>query len=81
MIRHKCWNSINFELIKLIMYVYMHVCDICVFDFSQSTEDNSVLLSHGALLKCSTMLVTISGDAVEGNKEEGLELVCSHVHM
>lgn len=47
----------------------------CLHYLICSTEDNGVLLSHGALLKCSTMLVTISGDAVEGNKEEGLELL------
>lgn len=40
-----------------------------------SVENNRALLSRGALLKCSSMLVSLGGAVAEGNQEEGMELV------
>uniref|UniRef100_G3Q1L9 Transmembrane and coiled-coil domains 6 n=1 Tax=Gasterosteus aculeatus aculeatus TaxID=481459 RepID=G3Q1L9_GASAC len=37
-------------------------------------KDNRELLAHGALLQCSSLLVSLGGAVAEGNKEEGLEL-------
>ena len=41
----------------------------------QSLKDNRVLLAHGALTQCSSLLVSLGGAVAEGNKEEGMELV------
>lgn len=34
-----------------------------------------MLLAHGALLQCSSLVVSLGGAVAEGNKEEGMELV------
>lgn len=34
-----------------------------------------MLLAQGALLKCSSLLVSLGAAVAEGNKEEGMELV------
>ncbi|XP_056296165.1 transmembrane and coiled-coil domain-containing protein 6 isoform X2 [Pseudoliparis swirei] len=39
-----------------------------------SMKDNRVLLAHGALLQCSSLVVSLGGAVAEGNKEEGMEL-------
>lgn len=51
------------------------MCLFSAFISLQSTEDNRVLLAHGALLKCSSLLVSLGAAVAEGNKEEGMELV------
>lgn len=38
-------------------------------------KDNRVLLAQGALLKCSSLLVSLGAAVAEGNKEDGMELV------
>ncbi|XP_030001453.1 transmembrane and coiled-coil domain-containing protein 6 isoform X4 [Sphaeramia orbicularis] len=40
----------------------------------QSAVDGRVLLCHGALLQCSSLLVSIGGVVADGKKEEGMEL-------
>lgn len=50
-------------------------CAWCLHYLTCSTEDSRVLLAHGALLKCSSLLVSLGGAVAEGNKEEGLELL------
>uniref|UniRef100_H3BWL7 Transmembrane and coiled-coil domains 6 n=1 Tax=Tetraodon nigroviridis TaxID=99883 RepID=H3BWL7_TETNG len=42
---------------------------------TESVENNRALLSHGALLKCSSLLVSLGGAVAEGNQEDGLELL------
>lgn len=37
--------------------------------------DNRALLALGALLQCSSLLVSLGGAVAKGNKEEGMELV------
>lgn len=46
-----------------------------------STENNKVLLTYGALLKCSSLLVTLGGAVAEGNQEEGMELVWNNTPL
>uniref|UniRef100_A0A672YW70 Transmembrane and coiled-coil domains 6 n=1 Tax=Sphaeramia orbicularis TaxID=375764 RepID=A0A672YW70_9TELE len=41
----------------------------------QSAVDGRVLLCHGALLQCSSLLVSIGGVVADGKKEEGMELL------
>ncbi|XP_061643129.1 transmembrane and coiled-coil domain-containing protein 6 isoform X1 [Phyllopteryx taeniolatus] len=41
----------------------------------QSGEDLQALLACGALLQCSMLLVSLGDTVVQGNKEEGLELL------
>ncbi|XP_029020410.1 transmembrane and coiled-coil domain-containing protein 6-like [Betta splendens] len=45
----------------------------CLHYLTSSSRDNKELLSRGALLQCSSLLVSLGG--AEGNKEEGLELL------
>ncbi|KAM3612724.1 uncharacterized protein V6R79_013297 [Siganus canaliculatus] len=39
------------------------------------SKDNRVLLDRGALLKCSSLLLSLGGAVAEGNMEEGMELL------
>nr|XP_046262559.1 transmembrane and coiled-coil domain-containing protein 6 [Scatophagus argus] len=50
-------------------------CAWCLHYLTCSSEDNTMLLAHGALLKCSSLLVSLGGAVAEGNKEEGMELL------
>lgn len=50
-------------------------CAWCLHYLICSTGDCGVLLSLGALSKCSSMLVSLGGTVAEGKKEEGLELL------
>ncbi|KAG7999399.1 Transmembrane and coiled-coil domain-containing protein 6 [Nibea albiflora] len=50
-------------------------CAWCLHYLTCSMEDNRVLLAHGALLKCSSLLVSLGAAVAEGNKEEGMELL------
>lgn len=50
-------------------------CTWCLHYLICSAVDCSVLLSYGALSKCSSLLVSVSGAVAEGKKEEGLELL------
>lgn len=50
-------------------------CVWCLHYLVCSAGDCCVLLTHGALLKCSSLLVSIGGTVAEGNKEQGLELL------
>lgn len=45
------------------------------FFLLSSVENKRVLLSQGALLKCSSLLVSLGGAVAERNQEDGLELV------
>ncbi|XP_063732610.1 LOW QUALITY PROTEIN: transmembrane and coiled-coil domain-containing protein 6 [Eleginops maclovinus] len=49
-------------------------CAWCLHYLTCSMRDHRVLLAHGALLQCSSMLVSL-GSAVAKNKEEGMELL------
>nr|XP_040028837.1 transmembrane and coiled-coil domain-containing protein 6 [Gasterosteus aculeatus aculeatus] len=49
-------------------------CAWCLHYLACSMKDNRELLAHGALLQCSSLLVSLGGAVAEGNKEEGLEL-------
>ncbi|KAM8908961.1 transmembrane and coiled-coil domain-containing protein 6 isoform 2-T2 [Spinachia spinachia] len=49
-------------------------CAWCLHYLTSSTKDNKEVLAHGALLQCSSLLVSLGGAVAEGNKEEGLEL-------
>ncbi|XP_031713870.1 transmembrane and coiled-coil domain-containing protein 6 [Anarrhichthys ocellatus] len=49
-------------------------CAWCLHYLTCGMKDNRVLLAHGALLQCSSLLVSLGGAVAEGNKEEGLEL-------
>lgn len=40
-----------------------------------SVNNNRALLSNGALLKCSSLLVSLGGAVAERNQEDGMELV------
>lgn len=51
-------------------------CAWCLHYLTSSTVDGRLLLlSHGALLKCSSLLVSIGGAVADGKKEEGMELL------
>ncbi|XP_076594525.1 transmembrane and coiled-coil domain-containing protein 6 [Chaetodon auriga] len=50
-------------------------CAWCLHYLTCSMEDNRVLLAHGALLKCNSLLVSLGGAIAEGNVEEGIELL------
>uniref|UniRef100_A0A8C6UIV3 Transmembrane and coiled-coil domains 6 n=1 Tax=Neogobius melanostomus TaxID=47308 RepID=A0A8C6UIV3_9GOBI len=50
-------------------------CAWCLHYLICSVGDCSALLSHGALSKCSSLLVSLGGIVAEGKKEEGLELL------
>ncbi|XP_071373436.1 transmembrane and coiled-coil domain-containing protein 6 isoform X1 [Centroberyx affinis] len=50
-------------------------CAWCLHYLTCSNVDNRVLLAHGALSQCSTLLVSLGGAVAKGNKEEGLELL------
>ncbi|XP_044061317.1 transmembrane and coiled-coil domain-containing protein 6 isoform X2 [Siniperca chuatsi] len=49
-------------------------CAWCLHYLTCGIEDNRVLLAHGVLLQCSSLLVSLGGAVTEGNKEEGIEL-------
>lgn len=40
-----------------------------------SVENNGALLSHGVLLKCSSLLVSLGGAVAERDQDDGMELV------
>lgn len=65
-------NSILYS-IKLVFNI--ELCLSSAFISFNSMKDNRELLAHGALLQCSSLLVSLGGAVAEGNKEEGLELV------
>lgn len=50
-------------------------CAWCLHYLTCSSEDSRELLARGALLKCSSLLVSLGGAVTEGNKDEGLELL------
>uniref|UniRef100_A0A3Q4AIB9 Transmembrane and coiled-coil domains 6 n=1 Tax=Mola mola TaxID=94237 RepID=A0A3Q4AIB9_MOLML len=50
-------------------------CAWCLHYLTCSIEDNRVLLANGALLKCSSLLVSLGGAVAQGNQEEGMELL------
>ncbi|XP_026186178.1 transmembrane and coiled-coil domain-containing protein 6 [Mastacembelus armatus] len=50
-------------------------CSWCLHYLISSIEDNRELLARGALLQCSSLLVSLGGAVAEGNKEEGMELL------
>uniref|UniRef100_UPI0037E80539 transmembrane and coiled-coil domain-containing protein 6 n=1 Tax=Semicossyphus pulcher TaxID=241346 RepID=UPI0037E80539 len=50
-------------------------CAWCLHYLACSIEDNGVLLAHGALLQCSSLLMSLGGAVAQGNKEEGMELL------
>lgn len=49
-------------------------CAWCLHYLTCSMKDNRELLALGALLQCSSLLVSLGGAVAEGNKEEGMEL-------
>uniref|UniRef100_A0A3B5A040 Transmembrane and coiled-coil domains 6 n=1 Tax=Stegastes partitus TaxID=144197 RepID=A0A3B5A040_9TELE len=50
-------------------------CAWCLHYLTCSSEDNRELLSGGALLQCSSLLVSLGRAVAEGNKDEGIELL------
>ncbi|XP_061643130.1 transmembrane and coiled-coil domain-containing protein 6 isoform X2 [Phyllopteryx taeniolatus] len=50
-------------------------CAWCLHYLTCSGEDLQALLACGALLQCSMLLVSLGDTVVQGNKEEGLELL------
>ncbi|XP_060935259.1 transmembrane and coiled-coil domain-containing protein 6 isoform X1 [Limanda limanda] len=50
-------------------------CAWCLHYLACSSEDNRELLACGALLQCSSLLLSLGDAVVEGKKEEGLELL------
>ncbi|XP_068450320.1 transmembrane and coiled-coil domain-containing protein 6 [Clinocottus analis] len=50
-------------------------CAWCLHYLTCSRKDNKVLLAHGALLQCSSLLVSLGGAVAKGNKDEGMELL------
>lgn len=50
-------------------------CAWCLHYLSCSTQDHTVLLTLDALLRCTTLLVSLGGVVAAGNEEEGLELL------
>ncbi|XP_053179988.1 transmembrane and coiled-coil domain-containing protein 6 [Scomber japonicus] len=50
-------------------------CAWCLHYLICSVVDNRALLAHGALLQCSSLLVSLGAAVAKGNKEEGLELL------
>ncbi|XP_023251810.1 transmembrane and coiled-coil domain-containing protein 6 [Seriola lalandi dorsalis] len=50
-------------------------CAWCLHYLACNIEGNRELLAHGALLQCSSLLVSLGGAVAEGNKEDGLELL------
>lgn len=50
-------------------------CAWCLHYLICSAGDCAVLFSHGALSKCSSLLVSLGGTVAERKKEEGLELL------
>ncbi|XP_077434137.1 transmembrane and coiled-coil domain-containing protein 6 isoform X2 [Vanacampus margaritifer] len=50
-------------------------CAWCLHYLTSSGKDNGALLACGALLRCSSLLVSLGGAVAQGNKEEGLELL------
>ena len=47
---------------------------LCLY-LTESNMDNRALLAYGALLQCSSLLVSLGGAVAKGDKEEGMELV------
>ncbi|KAJ4945878.1 hypothetical protein JOQ06_023556, partial [Pogonophryne albipinna] len=45
-------------------------CTWCIHYLTCSMKDHRVLLAQGALLQCSSLLVSLGGAVAEGNKEE-----------
>ncbi|CAJ1058547.1 transmembrane and coiled-coil domain-containing protein 6 [Xyrichtys novacula] len=50
-------------------------CAWCLHYLTCGMENNRVLLSYGALSKCSSLLVSVGGAVSERKKEDGLELL------
>ncbi|KAM8849081.1 transmembrane and coiled-coil domain-containing protein 6 isoform 5-T5 [Synchiropus picturatus] len=50
-------------------------CAWCLHYIACSSENNKALLTHGTLTHCSSLLVTLGEALVNGNKDEGLELL------
>ncbi|XP_017282616.1 transmembrane and coiled-coil domain-containing protein 6 [Kryptolebias marmoratus] len=50
-------------------------CAWCLHYLTCSTEDHSALLAQGALISCSSLLVSLGGAVAGGNKEHGMELL------
>ncbi|KAM7417729.1 hypothetical protein PAMA_017394 [Pampus argenteus] len=50
-------------------------CAWCLHYLTCSVVDNRALLAHGALLQCSSLLVSLGDAVTKGNKEDGMELL------
>ncbi|XP_069577452.1 transmembrane and coiled-coil domain-containing protein 6 [Brachyistius frenatus] len=50
-------------------------CAWCLHYLICSIEDTRELLAVGALLQCSSLLVSLGGAVAEGNKDDGMELL------
>ncbi|XP_053735138.1 transmembrane and coiled-coil domain-containing protein 6-like isoform X3 [Synchiropus splendidus] len=50
-------------------------CAWCLHYIACSCENNKALLTHGTLTHCSSLLVTLGEALVNGNQDEGLELL------
>ncbi|XP_023127465.1 transmembrane and coiled-coil domain-containing protein 6 [Amphiprion ocellaris] len=50
-------------------------CAWCLHYLTSSSKDNRELLCRGALVQCSSLLVSLGRAVAEGNKDEGLELL------
>ncbi|XP_054647032.1 transmembrane and coiled-coil domain-containing protein 6 isoform X2 [Dunckerocampus dactyliophorus] len=50
-------------------------CAWCLHYLTCSSENNEALLACGALLQCSTLIVSLGGAAAQGNREDGRELL------
>lgn len=50
-------------------------CAWCLHYLTCSNMDNRALLAYGALLQCSSLLVSLGGAVAKGDKEEGMELL------
>ncbi|XP_012686763.2 transmembrane and coiled-coil domain-containing protein 6 [Clupea harengus] len=50
-------------------------CAWCLHYLSCSETDSSVLVNHGALSRCSSLMVTLGGAVAHGESQDGLELL------
>ncbi|XP_029918601.1 transmembrane and coiled-coil domain-containing protein 6 [Myripristis murdjan] len=50
-------------------------CAWCLHYLTCSNVDNRLLLAHGALARCSTLLVSLGDAVAKGDKEGGMELL------
>ncbi|MED6247841.1 hypothetical protein ATANTOWER_019046 [Ataeniobius toweri] len=50
-------------------------CAWCLHSLTSSTVDHRELLAQGALTQCSSLLVSLGGAVVDGNTDQGVELL------